>query len=209
MPPVPCRGVLAAADGEAAVRLARRAVTVLLDPGAAHGPLPALSKTFEEPRGVFVTWRTHPGRDLRGCIGYPLPVLVLREAVEQAAVAAALDDPRFPPVRAGELTALTAEVSVLTLPAALPDADRPSWIRPGLDGVLVGSGRLSGLLLPQVAVEQGWNAEELLDGACEKAGLPPGAWRRPNVRVQTFQAEIFAEVEPRGPIRRARPDARG
>ena len=198
--------MLADSDGIAAVRLARASVAASLGRGAAEAP--DLPQVFGEPRGVFVTWKRARDEALRGCIGYPLPVLPLRRAVEEAAAAAAFEDPRFPPIRAEELPELLVEVSVLALPRPIAVADRPGGVRPGIDGLIVRRGRASGLLLPQVAPEQGWGAEAFLDGTCEKAGLPPGAWRRPDVDVRAFEAEVFGETSPGGPVVRHPPKAR-
>ncbi|MGA8664134.1 MAG: TIGR00296 family protein [Thermoplasmata archaeon] len=196
-------------EGEEAVRWARSALASAL--GAeratvrATPPSGRLSPAFHERRGAFVTLKRHPSGDLRGCIGFPLPVLPLGEAVAQAAVAAGVDDPRFPPVTAPELGRLTVEVSVLGLPQPIPvgnPAETVAAVRVGRDGLIVdGQGR-SGLLLPQVAPEQGWNEEELLAGTCEKAGLPPDAWRAPGVRIRRFEAEVFVEVAPGGRVER-------
>ncbi len=176
----------------------------------APAPRPQLPPEFEEKRGAFVTLKRHPSGDLRGCIGYPLPTLPLRLAVAQAALAAATEDPRFRPVVSAELPRLTVEVSVLTVPEAIP-GDRPSdriaAVRVGRDGLIVEGYGTSGLLLPQVAPEQGWTAEEFLEGTCEKAGLPPDAWRDPRVRVLRFGAEVYAETSPGGPVVRVPTDA--
>lgn len=201
------REVLADEEGGVAVRMARQAVLAVVAsrtaPGGGDGA-GRLAPVFQERRGVFVTWKVHPGGLLRGCIGYPLPVLPLADAIRRAAVSAAVEDPRFPPVTAPELAGLSAEVSVLGFPSPLSPTDRARWVVPGRDGVIVETNRTSGLLLPQVAVELGWTAEELLDGTCEKAGLPPGAWRRPEVQVRTFQAEVFGEDAPGGTVHRRR-----
>jgi len=190
-------------DGIAAVRLARRAVTDAVGGGGAGAPPGALSAEFREPRGVFVTLRRHPSGALRGCIGYPLPRFPLSEAIERAARSAALDDPRFPPLRAAELATTTVEVSVLTVPEPLrrgTPAEIVGGVEVGRDGLIVEGHGTSGLLLPQVAPEQHWNAEAFLDGTCEKAGLPPGAWRSPAVRVYRFRAEVFEERSPGGEV---------
>jgi uncharacterized protein (TIGR00296 family) len=193
-------------DGIAAVRLARRGIAAATGSGASAarpGPIPA---GFEEPRGVFVTIRRYPSGSLRGCIGYPLPRYPLATAIDRAARSAAIDDPRFPPVRAAELPALTVEVSVLTVPVPLTFATPDEAIRQvqvGRDGLIVEAPGASGLLLPQVAPEQGWDSEELLDGTCEKAGLPLKAWRSPGIRLYRFEAEVFAETAPAGPVVRA------
>ena len=193
-------------EGIAAVRLARRSIEASVAGTTDSAPAGALPAVFDEPRGVFVTVRRHPGGSLRGCIGYPLPRFPLRTAVARAARAAATEDPRFPPLRASDLTHVTVEVSVLTVPEQLSfaaPADALAQVRVGRDGLIVEGYGTSGLLLPQVATEQGWGAAAFLDGTCEKAGLPPGAWQRPSVRVYRFRAEVFDETSPNGPVVRS------
>ncbi|MGP8158332.1 MAG: TIGR00296 family protein [Thermoplasmata archaeon] len=207
--------MLAAEDGTAAVRLARRAIDGAVGP---HPDLTSdeavaaehLAPLFDEPRGVFVTLKRYPGDALRGCIGYPLPVLPLRSAIVRAAVSAAVEDYRFRPVRAVDLAHLTVEVSVLTVPVPVRFTTPEEALRAvtvGRDGLIVEGLGSSGLLLPQVAPEQGWSVEELLEGTCEKAGLPPRAWRDPRVKLRRFEAEIFREVKPRGDVVREDPTA--
>jgi len=153
-----------------------------------------LVKRFSEHRGAFVTLKEMG--ELRGCIGYPEPVLPLWQAVGRAAVAAAFEDPRFPPVLEEELKDIKIEISVLTVPE-LVEVNRPSEylkkIKIGRDGLIIRYREYSGLLLPQVAPEQGWNVEEFLDGLCEKAGLPKGTWKHPRCEIYSFQAEVFSE----------------
>ncbi len=190
-------------DGIAAVRLARASIAEGLGLATRIAPSEALPAGFDRPRGVFVTVRRFPGGALRGCIGYPVAHFPLGEAITRAAQGAAVDDPRFAPLVADDLGAVTVEVSVLTPPepirAPTPEAVVAA-VRVGLDGLIVeGRGR-SGLLLPQVAPEQGWDATEFLDGVCEKAELPRGAWRSTGVRLYRFQAEVFEEQAPMGPI---------
>jgi len=195
--------VLGVAEGTAAVHRARRAIARAVGAAADREPVDSRSPLFDEPRGVFVTLRRHPDGALRGCIGYPLPVLPLGEAVAHAAVSAATGDPRFRPVRAEELGALTVEVSVLTVPVPVPNVPPEAAVRAiriGRDGLIVDGRGTSGLLLPQVAVEEGWSTTELLDGTCEKAGLPRGSWRLPSVRIRRFEAEVFSEESPGGRV---------
>lgn len=198
--------MLSTEERQHALGLARGAVDRALgpsppaDPAAPYRSAP-LPSVFDERRGVFVTWKRHPGGTLRGCIGYPLPVLPLRAGVPRAAVAAAVEDPRFVPVRASELPRLVVEISVLTVPVPIESArpeDRRRAVTVGRDGLIVEGFGCSGLLLPQVAPEQGWSAEELLEGTCEKAGLRPDAWRNPAVTVRRFEAEVFRESVPAG-----------
>jgi uncharacterized protein len=198
------------AAGAAAVALARRAVEGSLGEAPARDAAAAfrsepLPPVFDEPRGVFVTILRHPSGDLRGCIGYPLPVYPLRIALPRAARSAAIDDPRFRPVDRAELTDLRFEVSVLTPPEEVPSEPRtalPSHVRVGRDGLIVDRPGASGLLLPQVAAEYGWDAAEFLAETCEKAGLPRDAWRRAGTTVRRFEAEVFGEERPEGPVHR-------
>lgn len=190
-------------DGTLAVRLAREAVARALGAPRNREAPKGLPPPFRERRGVFVTWYAYPERRLRGCIGYPHAVLPLGDAVREAAVSAALEDPRFPPVTTRELAALVAEVSLLSPFEPLALRDRPGGVTVGRDGLVVESGERRGLLLPQVAPEQGWDREEFLDGACEKAGLARGVWRSSQVAVFRFQAEVFRERTPGGEVVRA------
>jgi len=202
--------MLAESDGAEAVRLARSAVESSLarperrDAAAEFRTVP-LPAVFDEPRGVFVTLRRHPNGDLRGCIGFPSAVFPLRAAIPRAARSAALDDPRFPPVRAVELNSLRLEVSILTVPEVIDATPRRELVRKvtvGRDGLIVDRSGASGLLLPQVPKEFGWDAAEFLSATCEKAGLDPEAWLSPATTVRRFEAEVFEELSPGGAVRR-------
>ena len=170
------------------------------------------SGVFLEKRGVFVTLNTvePAGRLLRGCIGYSEPIKPLGEAIKDVTVYAS-EDPRFPhPVTPDELDHIVVEVSVLTLPSDLSAPrrrDLPSKVRLGVDGLIVSNSYASGLFLPQVATEQGWDQVTYLSEACGKAGLPFDAWLQEGTRVQVFQAEIFSEPQPRAEAVRANPAA--
>ena len=188
-------------EGRALVLQARSAVEAVVK----GKPVPHWSKEFmSEVRGVFVTLNTFgsAGDRLRGCIGFPYPSKRLGDAVTEAALAAATEDPRFSPLTSLELETITVEVSVLTSPKDLnfPRRDLPSHVRIGKDGLIVSQAYESGLLLPQVATEFGLDQVEFLTQACMKASLPPDAWLDPKTRIQVFQAEIFAEKSPRGEV---------
>ena len=148
---------------------------------------------FKEKRGVFVTL-TKEGC-LRGCIGFPYPVIPLGDAIAQAAVAAATEDPRFPPVSRDEIPFISVEVTVLTPPATItgPPDERPSHVEPGRHGLIVRGMGTSGLLLPQVCTDYKWDARTFLDQTCVKAGLPPHLWHQKSVEVLTFEGQIFSE----------------
>jgi len=156
-------------------------------------PVLELTPVFSEKRGVFVTL-TKDG-ELRGCIGFPYPVMPLGDAIGHAATAAATEDPRFPPVGKAELEGLTVEVTILTVPVPLEGdpMERPGKIIVGKHGLIVRGMGTSGLLLPQVATEYGWDAETFLDHTCMKAGLPARCWTRPSVEILTFEGQIFTE----------------
>ncbi|MFZ0005226.1 MAG: TIGR00296 family protein [Methanoregula sp.] len=176
-------------EGILAVRLARGAIeyTITKKPK----PMVHLTPVFDEKRGVFVTL-TKNGQ-LRGCIGFPYPVMPLGNAIEDAAVAAALEDPRFPGVKKEELINLDFEVTVLTVPVPLacdPD-ERPKHIEVGRHGLIARGLGTSGLLLPQVAPEYNWDAKTFLDHTCEKAGLPCSCWKRKDVEILIFEGQIF------------------
>ncbi len=203
--------MVALSTGRWAVGEARAAIAGSL--GLPARPTDTPPPDAEEPRGVFVTLVDHPSGGLRGCIGYPLPVLPLAQAVRGAAVASAHEDPRFPPLLPEEFGRIVVEVSILTPPEPIAASDpegRLASVEVGRDGLIVRARGASGLLLPQVAVDQGWDASEFLDATCEKAGLPFAAWRQGSTVVERFRAQVFAEVEPNGPVaaRRGAPSGR-
>jgi uncharacterized protein (TIGR00296 family) len=145
------------------------------------------------------------GKLLRGCIGYPYPIKPLVEAVNVVAFAAAFEDPRFPRLDKSELGKIVVEVSVLTPPESIrmeKPEQYPSIIRVGVDGLIIKRGGRSGLLLPQVATEWGWDSDEFLSQTCVKAGLSPDAWLLPGTDVSRFQAIIFTEMTPGGKVER-------
>jgi uncharacterized protein (TIGR00296 family) len=184
---------LTSEEGRTAVRTARAALETNLR-GEEYTP-PDLSSVFSEKRGVFVTLTS--GGDLRGCIGLPYPVMPLAEGIVHAALSAALEDPRFPQVRAEELPMIRVEVTVLSVPETLacPATARPGEVEVGRHGLIVSGMGRSGLLLPQVATEYEWDAEEFLDHTCLKAGLPQGCWRRDEVEVAVFEGQVFTEED--------------
>jgi len=154
----------------------------------------APSAHLAELRGAFTS--LHRGGQLRGCIGYVMPLYPLYRTVADTAVAAAFHDPRFMPVTTGELAELEIEISVLSLPVPI----KPEEVEIGRHGLIVTLGNARGLLLPQVPVEWGWDREKFLSETCRKAGLPPDAWKR-GARLESFTAEVFGEGEQPAPER--------
>ncbi|MGC9396185.1 MAG: AmmeMemoRadiSam system protein A [Anaerolineae bacterium] len=156
--------------------------------------LPDPPPRLTAPGAAFVTLRTQRG-DLRGCIGSLEARRPLIEDVRENAIAAALRDPRFPPVKATELDNIVVEVSVLTAPEPL-DFDGPDdllrKLRPNIDGVLIERGWNRATFLPQVW-EQLPSPEDFLGNLCYKAGLPPNAWRWPDLKVSIYQVQKFEE----------------
>ncbi len=192
---------LSDSDGESLVKTARAIVTEFLK---TKNKL-KLDKEFEEEystnAGVFVTLNHQSS--LRGCIGYPLPDKKLFNALEGAAISAATEDPRFPSVTFEELDKITFEVTVLTPPKEIEVSDPleyPTKIKVGRDGLIVKAGFNSGLLLPQVPKEYGWNEEEFLGHTCEKAGLARDFWKHKETKILKFEGVVFKEQTPNGII---------
>jgi AmmeMemoRadiSam system protein A len=154
-----------------------------------------LSDRLRAPHGVFVTLKK--GGELRGCIGKMDFERPLWSNALAAAIASALEDPRFPPVKSSELGDISVEISILNPPEDLP---RPEMFDVTRHGIIVEKGWRRALLLPKVATEQGWDATKTLEMVCWKAGLPSDAWRDPSARLQVFTAFDFGEAKPGGPL---------
>ncbi len=176
---------LAEEDRIALLRIARRTIEEYVRNGKVPRDAEAQG-ALAAPGAAFVTL-TRAGR-LRGCIGYTEAVAPLYRVVQECAVAAATEDPRFPPVAPAELPSLHLEISVLTPMVPI----RPEEVVVGKHGLMVTKGRARGLLLPQVPLEQGWDRETFLDQTCLKAGLSPSAWRH-GTTLRGFTAEVFGE----------------
>jgi AmmeMemoRadiSam system protein B/AmmeMemoRadiSam system protein A len=147
-----------------------------------------LPEAIRRPGGAFVTLKVDG--NLRGCIGRIAADTPMAECVERMAAAAALRDPRFRPVQPAELDGIKLEISVLSPLEPLPS---PGEVRVGRDGLMITADRRSGLLLPQVPVEFGWNRVQFLEQTCRKAGLPTDAWKWEGVKIQRFGATVFGE----------------
>jgi AmmeMemoRadiSam system protein A len=174
--------------GLALLRLARRAIEARL--AGRPGPPWPDDPELQAHGGVFVSLHARSDGALRGCVGFVEPLFPLGEAVCRAAVAAASEDPRFAPVTASELPTLVLDVSVLG--AAQPI--RPEAVQVGVHGLVLRHRGLSGLLLPQVPVEHGWDRIGFLDHLCLKVGLPPGAWQEAGAQLLAFTAVVLREA---------------
>ena len=162
-----------------------------------------LGQSFHEKQGVFVTLHTFPDHELRGCIGIPLPIMSLQDAITESAQSVTRDS-RFPPLAETELDTIIVEVTVLTKPELIKvkkPQDYSARIDIGRDGLIVEQSFFKGLLLPQVPIEQEWDKEEYLSQTCMKAGLPPDAWFGKTIKISKFQGQIFTETKPHGPIK--------
>ena len=177
------------------LRIAHQAILSVLE-RQSFPEAPPLPAGLSDPRGVFTTLYLHgdrhgdPHRELRGCVGYALPIAPLYRAVAETARAAAFEDFRFLPVTKEE--ALRLEVSLSVLSRLFPI--HPEAVEVGRHGLLLSDGARRGLLLPQVPVENGWDRETFLEQTCRKAGLPLDSWRK-NSTIEAFTAEVFADAD--------------
>lgn len=180
---------LSVEDKMALVKLARSAISARLEKSRYIEDVP-VSEALNKSCGAFVT--LHLQGRLRGCIGRFTSDIPLAETVKEMARAAAFEDPRFPPVKSEEFKKVDVEISVLTPMHIISD---PEEIEVGKHGIYIVNGLNRGVLLPQVATEQGWNREQFLDHTCLKAGLDPGCWKNPESQIFIFSAEVFGEKE--------------
>ncbi len=166
------------------------------------------SGVFNEKKGAFVTIHTYPNHDLRGCIGIPLPVMNLCEAIAEGAVSATRD-PRFSPLLIKELDDIIVEVTVLSPPELINVSKPEEYLKNiviGRDGLIIENSYCKGLLLPQVPVEQGWDKEEFLSHTCVKAGLMPDAWFDKQTKIYKFGGQVFTEITPKGEVKEKKID---
>jgi uncharacterized protein len=192
-------------DGEVFIASAREAIKTYLTQHQLIIPESLRSVPhYESKLGCFVTLKRKDSENsLRGCIGFPEPVYKLSKALTEAAIHSATQDPRFEAVTLDELDSLLLEVSVLTTPTPIEvksQKDLPLQITIGKDGLIMRWSYGSGLLLPQVATEEKWDAEEFLSNLSMKAGAMPDQWLVPGTLILKFQAQIFKELEPNGKV---------
>jgi len=192
---------LSDSDGVILVKTARKAVTEFLSNGNKMKMETILEKKFSFDSGVFVT--LNKSNELRGCIGFPMPEKKLSRAIVDGAIAAATEDPRFSPVTTKELGDIVFEVTVLTQPIEIDVSDPAEYlskIKVGRDGLIISHSFYSGLLLPQVPGEYGWNEEEFLQHTCLKAGLAKDFWKSGEGKIEKFEGIVFKEETPNGKV---------
>jgi len=192
-------------DGSMLLSVTRNVISTYLQTRKTTIPASLLSDPrFKQKMGCFVTLKNDdPGRTLRGCIGFPEPVYELCVALTQAGIAAATEDPRFPPVKSAELDQLLLEISLMTKPVEISvkdPRDLLTKIEVGKDGLVMRWSFGSGLLLPQVATEYNWSVEDFLCNLSMKAGAPPDQWLVPETQVYSFRAQVFQENSPGGNV---------
>jgi len=168
------------------LRIAHDAILSVVERRPFADTPPAL-RGLAEARGVFTT--LYLGGELRGCVGYAMPVAPLYRAVAETARAAAFEDTRFSPVTREE--AFKLEVSLSVLSPLFPI--HPEAVEVGRHGLVISQGGRRGLLLPQVPGEYGWDRETFLGQTCRKAGLPLDAWRK-GATIEAFTAEVFSDA---------------
>ncbi len=171
--------------------LARKSVEYAVREKKPYEPTASASEVLNEERGAFVTLRK--SGELRGCIGYTSAVKPLYMTVRDTATFAALQDPRFPPVSASELSQIDYEVSVLSPLRRVLDVRQ---IKVGQHGLLMKNGAYEGILLPQVPVDEKWDRKTFLEETCAKAGMPSGCWKDENTDIFMFTAVVFGEKRP-------------
>lgn len=176
-----------AAEQSALLLWARRAIEDAVR-GLPSAPVGDLTPELCAPHAAFVTLKKNG--ELRGCIGRMDFDRPLWQNVIDAAVASALEDPRFAPVTTEELPVLRLEISVLDPPVEIKRVEDFDAQR---HGIILEKGTRHALLLPKVAQENGWDARKTLETVCWKAGLPVNAWKEPDVRLQVFTAFDFGE----------------
>ena len=159
------------------------------------------TKKFQDKQGVFVTLTKNS--KLRGCIGFPYPIMPLQKAVIEAARAAAFEDPRFPQVEEQEMNDVCVEVSVLTVPKLIEVDNAQEYLKKikiGKHGLIIRKNIFSGLLLPQVFTDYNCTPEQALEMTCQKAGLNKDGWKSKDADIYRFSAQIFKEEKPNGKI---------
>ena len=169
------------------LQLARETISHELQHGKAED-CQAVEGNLAEPCGAFVS--LHVSGNLRGCIGTFVSQRPLVNTVQEMAVSASQRDPRFPAMTPEELKDVDIEISVLSPLKEITDV---SEIEVGRHGIYITKGFYSGVLLPQVATEYGWDRDTFLEHTCTKAGLSSNAWKEKGTKIEIFEAQVFGE----------------
>ncbi len=170
------------------LKLSRRTISAALSLEFDSGELDLGDEIFTTRCGAFVT--LHISGKLRGCIGNIIGVKPIPETIVEMSKSSAFKDPRFKPLTRDEFPLIDIEISILSPIEVLKD---PGEIVVGRDGLIISRGYNSGLLLPQVPVEQGWDRNTFLEHTCYKAGLPAHAWKLEGTKIEKFSAQVFGE----------------
>lgn len=180
-------------DGKELIKLARQSINSYFS-GSDLEISENIKKKFSTKQGVFVTLNLN--NELKGCIGFPEPVMPLYNAIIEAAKPAAFSDPRFMPLSKDEFKDVKVELSVLTVPELINVKESKEYldkIKVGEDGLIIRSEFGSGLLLPQVFTEYNCDVAKALEMTCQKANLSSDAWKELDNKIYKFQAQIFKE----------------
>ncbi len=193
--------MLSETDGKELVKLARQTLSEYFK----NKKFDLKTTKFKQKRGVFVSIHSYSNHELRGCIGYPYPIISLGEALQRAAFSAAFQDPRFLPLSEEELDDVVFEISILTEPELIKVKNAKEYLKKidiGKDGLIIEYEFNKGLLLPQVPLEfePKWNVKTFLENTCMKSGLLLDMWLDSRVKIYKFQCQIFKEKTPSGEI---------
>ncbi len=174
----------------ALIRLARKTIAEALKVETDIGDLDFKDEIYGNKCGAFVT--LHLKGKLRGCIGNIIGTRAIPETIKEMSLSSAFKDPRFSPLTKEEYKDIDIEISILS---PIETVKNVSDIVAGRDGLIITRGFNSGLLLPQVAAEYGWDRNTFLEHTCYKAGLPADSWKREGTKIEKFSAQVFGEKE--------------
>jgi uncharacterized protein (TIGR00296 family) len=186
--------MLSSEEGILLLKLARKSITHFIKNKDSLQKPSNIPENLNKKLGVFVTITKN--NELKGCIGYPEPILPLIDGIMNSAISAATEDPRFPPLKEEEIESIDIEVTVLSKPKLI-EVDNPNEypekIAIGKDGLIVEKEFHKGLLLPQVATEHNMSPTTFLSNTCIKAGLNQYSWLEDDLNIYSFQGQVFKE----------------
>ena len=190
-----------AAQAQQLINLARNSIQAHFDETSLD--LSPYKQVFGRKQGCFTT--IYLDDKLKGCIGFPFPNTPLYKAVHETAISAAFHDPRFSPLRMEELSTAVLELNILSplelIEVATP-SEYPAQVEVGIHGLyVINAYNRRGLLLPEVAARNHWDAKQFLNQTCIKANLPKSSWiQDPDMKIYRFSSLIIKELEPLGEI---------